>query len=157
MPRQFRRCGPLRHRFFAAIGKKTDSGCILWSGAKNKAGYGRIGLGGYAGKGVPATRVSYEEFIGPVAPGLYVLHHCDNPSCINPFHLFLGTQADNMADMRSKGRGHTTGNAKVTEEQVKEIRRLAALGFSSKQIAPQFGICDRNVRDIVAKRIWTRV
>lgn len=80
------------------------TGCWIWIGSKDKDGYGRIcGRTNYKHWNMKAHRVSYEYFIGQIN-GLQVLHKCDNPSCINPNHLFLGTQQENIADMMRKGR-----------------------------------------------------
>lgn len=79
----------------------VETGCIEWTGARQKAGYGALNLDGE----VKAThRLSYETNVGPIPTGMFVCHKCDNPSCINPEHLFLGTNEDNVEDMRQKGR-----------------------------------------------------
>lgn len=94
---------PLDDKFFLYVGKKTPAGCIEWSGYINPVcGYGYLTT---CGRALRAHRVSYELMVGPITDGLFVLHHCDNRICVNPTHLFLGTQQDNMDDMHSKGRG----------------------------------------------------
>jgi len=95
---------PLTTRFQKYIGPKTEAGCILWLGAVNKDGYGVIGSGGQVGNNILAHRASYIISAGPIPTGMSVLHKCDNPTCVNIDHLFLGTQADNIHDMVSKGR-----------------------------------------------------
>ncbi len=79
----------------------AENGCWEWTACTNKAGYGRII---FRGKAWLAHRLSFQTFIGPIINGLHVCHHCDNPPCVNPKHLFLGTDSDNMHDMVSKGR-----------------------------------------------------
>ena len=96
---------PIEQRFWPKVEKGSPAECWLWKGAVNNQGYGQIL---FNGKVCLASRVSWVMHIGPVPDGLFVLHHCDTPACINPGHLFLGTQTDNMADMAAKGRnGHS--------------------------------------------------
>lgn len=114
---------PLIERFFAYVGSKQSSGCILWTGTTDaKGGYGVLG---YDGRQLKAHRVAYDLFVGGLSPDLLVCHSCDNPPCINPVHLFQGTELDNAEDMVSKGRSHggiDHWSAKLTEEQVREIK-----------------------------------
>ena len=90
--------------------KTTDSGCREWTGGKNDRGYGTIY---FKGKVCRTHRVAWELANGPILNGLHVLHHCDNPLCCNPDHLFLGTNLDNIADKTAKGRAFN-GRASLT-------------------------------------------
>lgn len=92
---------PIKEYLEKRIRKEVQSDCWIWLLAKDKNGYGVAHKGR---KNFRAHRVSYEAFIGYVPPHLYVLHRCDNPPCVNPDHLFLGTNQDNMDDMVLKGR-----------------------------------------------------
>lgn len=127
-------------RFEAKYIPEPNSGCWLWLGSPNQAGYGRFGVGHEV---VKAHRVSHEIYKGSTK-GLHVLHHCDNPACVNPEHLFLGTQTDNRADMCRKGRhasvcGEDSGKAKLTNVQVAELRQLKGV-LSCRKIGARFGI-----------------
>lgn len=129
----------------------TDhSACWLWPLNCNSKGYGMLNRTGVSHL---AHRAAWEVVHGPIPDGLCVLHSCDNPPCINPSHLFLGTQLDNMRDRTNKGR-QGRGNAKLTDEHVRAIR--AATG-TQKSIAQQFGIDDSSVSDIRAYRSWKHV
>lgn len=92
---------PFTDRFWMQVGRKQTNGCILWAGTMNSDGYGVISNNG---ENVRAHRLSYELCVGPIPDGLHVLHHCDNRPCINPVHLFAGSDLDNMLDMARKGR-----------------------------------------------------
>jgi hypothetical protein len=133
--------------------------CWEWMAGKHKIGYGRFK---FRGKLWQAHRVAWTLAVGEIPEGLCVLHHCDNRACCNPDHLFLGTQQDNIADMVAKGRqrgalGNTNG-AKITSDQVKEIRHLWSLGKMTQQaIGNMFGVTQHNISFIVNRINWVDV
>lgn len=123
---------------------KTET-CWLWTGPKINE-YGR-----YPG-GRLAHRVAWELCFGPVPKNTKVCHKCDVPLCVNPDHLFLGTQADNVADMVKKDRH---AKHKLTEEQAFEIRRRYGAGnIRQRDLADEFGVCQQLVGNIVNGKIW---
>jgi hypothetical protein len=147
---------PLEVRFWAKVNKTDD--CWLWTAA-TVAGYGAIGL---RGKHIKAHRYSWELANGPIPDGLHVLHRCDNPPCVRPDHLFLGTHADNMADMSAKGRvnsvrGEKNKSAVLTETDVVEIRRLKQAGVSSTELGRRFGVSANTALLITKRKKWSHV
>lgn len=148
-------------RFWSKVDK--SDGCWLWRGALFSNGYGQVSR---TGGGIGAHRVSWFLAYGPIPDGLFVCHRCDNPPCVNPDHLFLGTAKDNRLDMMSKGkttrpsqpvRGEMHFWAKLTEDDVRSIRDLAAIGQTQRAIAGQFHIAPSRVCDIVNRRSWAHV
>ena len=143
-----------------AKGQPQPNGCIEYVGSRNRSGYGRIGVGG-KGNHRYAHRLAWELSNGqPVPSGLSVCHHCDNPPCINPEHLFIGTHAENMADMVRKGRhpgsrgyrGEGNPNARLTDKQVQEIRSRAACGEKKSALAVEFGIARQYVYELCSMK-----
>ena len=138
--------GTLEQRFWAKV-KKTD-GCWEWTACCSSSGYGQICRGGHSGPQVQAHRLSWELHNGPIPDGMCVLHRCDNPS-----HLFLGTIADNNADMAAKGRaahqhGETNGSCRLTADQVNDIRLYLAQGVKQRTLASYFGVHQTTICDI---------
>ncbi len=95
---------PIADRFWKFVDKKSNDDCWNWTGGKMGNGYGSLRVSNKQGSHVYAHRLSWELHNGPIPKGMQVLHHCDNPSCVNPNHLFIGTASDNMRDMDSKNR-----------------------------------------------------
>ena len=133
------------------LNKKTVSvsGCWNFTGSKDKNGYGVFGF-----RQRRIHRVSYEFYVGKIPDGLFVCHKCDNPSCFNPDHLFLGTPKDNMIDKSIKGRaskfpGEKNPAAKLTNKQRSEIFELRENGLTYSQIAKIYSIAFQTVGKIV--------
>jgi hypothetical protein len=132
----------------------ASTGCIVWTRGKAKAGYGMLRHGG---KTFTTHRLAYELARGPIPDGMFVCHSCDNPACVNPDHLFLGTPADNMRDMHDKGRGSVGerhGGAKLTADDVAAIRAAVAAGALQREVADQYGLRQGYVSRIVNWLIW---
>lgn len=140
-------------RFWEKV-EKTD-GCWNWIGAKSKAGYGQIRADG---KCQYAHRAMWEKsHLLKIPEGFYICHRCDNPGCVNPEHLFLGTPKDNRQDSVRKGRsnkGERNGRSRLQKTDVLEIRRLHSEGVPHEEIASKFKIVVNTVYYIVSRRLW---
>lgn len=136
----------------------TDSGCVLWRGPALRSGYGSLSV---AGSPRLAHRVAWEvAHSRPIPAGLVVRHACDTPLCVAPEHLLLGTPADNSGDMTARerqARGERVPTARMTEESVRELRRLSADGASYSELADRFGISKSQVSNIVRRASWGHV
>lgn len=149
---------PPKERFWDKV-EKTDT-CWLWKSNRNKKGYGKLALGGQTRKWLFSHRVSWEIHNGPIPDGMHVLHKCDVTNCVNPDHLFLGTNADNIADRNRKGRqarGETNAKAKLTKDLVEFIRILHSQGHTYAQLARRFGVTDRTIYAAVNRINWKHV
>ena len=146
---------PMPDRFLAKVDRQGC--CWKWLGSRNRLGYGQFPFGGES----KAHRVAFCLFVGPITDGLYVLHRCDNRACVNPEHLFLGTQADNVRDMVSKGRqvsrgsrGEANGVAKLTREQVAAIRVAVDAGVTQRSLCEPYGVTPMTISRIVRRQAW---
>lgn len=142
------------------------TGCWIWTGAKNRNGYGIFTVErGRKRRGVLAHRASFEVHVGPIPEGALICHRCDRRDCINPAHLYEGTPQTNMDDKAARGRGHwpgaketprgeANGRVKLTTDQVRAIR-------SSREpvalIASAFEVHPETIRQIRKRRIWRHV
>ena len=142
---------PLTVRFWKHV--DTTGSCWVWTAARTN-GYGAIGT--TPGRTEPAHRVSWEIHYGPIPRGMHVLHQCDNRACVRPDHLFLGTNADNIAD-RVEKRRRGGGVRKLTADDVREIRRLAAEGVPQAQLVKTFGVAPSVISQIVTWKAWKHV
>ena len=151
---------PLVDRFRSIGWTVTPQGCWEWNGARNGRNYGQINSGDRTPSGfmkpILAHRVAWEMENGPITGDLAVCHKCDNPPCVNPGHLFLGTKHENNTDMARKRRtlnGERRPQAKLTDAEVDEIReRYAAGGISQKDLGAQYGVSGSAVSAIVNYR-----
>ena len=147
----------LAERFLAKVdGSGGDAACWPWRGTVTAQGYGQIWS---KGRHRNATRISWELAHGPIPPGMFVLHACDNPPCVNPGHLFIGTHADNMRDMRAKGRDRPSPRTqrKLTEAAVREARSLWASGVHVAELARRFGVAHPTMKNVVEGVSWRNV
>lgn len=147
----------IKQIFPAKVAPANVSGCELWTAGGGSDGYGRLWDGE---RRVGAHRYSWELANGPIPAGMCVCHKCDTPACVNPAHLFLGTRADNMADMTTKGRGRRpnnhgskNGGAKLTESEAVEV--FLAIG-RQRAIAARYGICPGQVSKIKHRKKWAQ-
>lgn len=149
----------LSERLWSRVDKSGGpDACWPFTGCIAPTGYGNIGIGGHDGRIETTHRLAWLLTYGAIAPGLFVCHHCDNRTCCNPVHLFLGTAADNHADMVNKyrnPRGETNGSAKLTWTQVREIRaRFAQGGVSYTALAREYHVNEATIRPLIKGQTW---
>jgi HNH endonuclease len=161
---------PVADRFWSKV-RKSDA-CWEWTAARHPFGYGLLQI---EGRSIGAHRVSYALHYGLVPDGIFVLHRCDNPACVRPDHLFLGTHADNMRDKTEKGRnnapsgdrapvrlhpeivrrGDNHPQARLTWEEVRLIKTLYATGgYTHRALSDRFGVSRTSVTHIINGKTW---
>lgn len=149
-----------QERFFAKINRHPETGCWEWTAGLDRDGYGVFKLGG---KKKGAHRVSWEHFNGEIPDDIMVLHKCDNRKCANPEHLYLGDNRRNMYDAIRRRRtvdnsGEANGRAKLTEDMVRDIRRVCADGTMTQQeVAKKYNLNKEHVSAIILRKIWRHI
>lgn len=150
----------VEERFWEKVDKNGPAGCWVWTHSRSKKGYGQLSGPHRGHKPFQAHRLSWEMHTGPIPAGLMVCHRCDNPPCVNPDHLFLGTPKNNTDDRDAKNRvrhGDRHPYAKLTTKRVAIIRRRSAAGVSRKALAAKFGVSVDSIRRVVIGAGWKRV
>jgi DNA-binding CsgD family transcriptional regulator len=148
----------LKDRFYKKF-EVADSGCWEWQASKNPAGYGWFAMNDTM---FLAHRASWIIHNGDIPAGLCILHSCDNPACVNPAHLRVGTHFENTRDKYERGRelhlkGSQNGRATLTEDQVAKILSLQSSGLSRSEVAERFGISRPMLARIWARKLWKHV
>lgn len=161
---------PWPERFWAKVRKSSN--CWEWTGAKNTKGYGNVSV--WKVGTFKAHRIAWQLSYGPIPDGKCVLHHCDNPGCVRPDHLWLGTNLDNIRDMWKKGRarpgvigplplekrarGDSHGMAKMTSTLVSQLRAEYENGNTNiSHLAVKYGVTRRTIKDALIRKTWQTV
>lgn len=149
---------PITERFWALVTKTDD--CWTWDAATDKDGYGLFTI--ESGFIIKAHRASYILANGDIENSLWVLHNCDNPTCVRPSHLYLGTAQNNSDDMISRGRenfpkGSARTQSKLVEEDIIYIRQLRKDGLTLVEIASYYGVSFQLISQILNNKIWLHV
>ncbi len=146
-----------KERIENKVERIPEGGCWVWMGTTTVRGYGQIISNN---RKHYAHRASYEAFIGEIPKDMHVCHACDNVYCVNPAHLFLGTQKQNLEDMARKGRstkGERNPMSKLNKEDVKDIKYLFSTGLSDSEISIEFSVCRQTINNIRNGKVWKNV
>lgn len=145
----------LEERFWTHVERGPENACWPWRGNRNHSGYGVVAVTKSKGlrRQVMAHRIAYELTHGKIPNAYRILHSCDNPPCVNPTHLRVGTDADNVADMHARGR-YRGGFNKLTRDQVMVIKSLLSSGHRQRDIAERFGVDPSSVSNIARGKVW---
>lgn len=146
-----------REAFWHHVDPGPTNVCWCWRGATNSKGYGNLV---HKRKHWHAHRLSYFIHNGQIPKGLHVLHHCDNPGCVNPSHLFVGTNDDNVADRQAKGRtqkGEQRPNRKLTENAAVLIRELYEYGVTKTNLSRLFNVSSSSIHAVIIRKVWKHV
>lgn len=150
----------LDDRFWTKVDKTHPSGCWVWKANRNNKGYGLFRPGGTAPK-MLAHRLSFQDANGQIPKGMIIRHSCDNPGCVNPSHLLVGTMADNVADMDSRGRrvsspcrGEVNYNARMTKDTVTSLRKDYVAGVPISVLIEKYGCTTASLTDYTCGRSW---
>jgi len=152
---------PVEERFHDKYHKDKSNGCWIWDKALDRQGYGTISIGILSNgtkRKVKAPRIMWELYHGENPGDMFVCHHCDNPSCVNPKHLFLGTHKDNQSDSVNKGRHRSIGGknpkAKLKDSDIRVIRSSP---LKYKFLAEIFGVSISTIARIRTNKLWRHV
>ena len=153
-----RKCCNVAERFWQRI-EKTETGCWEYQGCRDKYNYANVAL---LKRRRQAHRYAYELVNGPIPKGQHVLHTCDNPPCVNPDHLWLGTHLENVQDMKAKGRDNFSTKRKLSDDQIRAIRRehrsnATKRKTNTKELAAKYRVTIGCIAAIVAGRTWSNV
>lgn len=157
---------PPIERFMKYV-KKLPNGCWQWTGGRTPHGYGVFRVGSLTDgsrNSVGAHRWSYAHHKGPISDGLFVCHTCDHKPCVNPDHLFLGTNSENIRDAIRKGftvggpnPGEKNGRAILTETKVLRIRALRDRGYTMQRLADRYGVSKTHISWIINRKSWQHI
>lgn len=146
-------------RFWSKVNKRGPNDCWVWTAGKLKDGYGAFKTGELGREQTSAHRYSYRLAHGEIPPGMVVCHRCDNPPCVNPAHLFLGTQRDNQMDKITKGRANTAHGRALPHAKLDEtsVRLIRARTDSAVKVAADFGVSPSVIDSVRHRRSWKHV
>jgi hypothetical protein len=153
----------LDDRFWTKVDKTAPNGCWVWTANRNNKGYGMFRPGGIAPKEL-AHRLSYQDAKGEIPKGAFILHSCDNPACVNPDHLRVGSAKQNVADMDKRKRrvstplrGEDNPTSLLAQSEVIDLRKSYIAGDSIPGICARFGVSRHSLTDYTSGRSWRHI